>query len=199
MTAHSRDELEEMMARWLAANREAEREHNWSKHLGPFFTDDAIYRWNVGPNEEFFARGRKEIEEVALGFHMKGFENWAYTYDDVIIDEKQGQVIGMWRQVSPFEREDGTPYEIAGVGGSWFRYGGDFKWNWQRDFFDLGNAKAIFFELAGADKLNPVVRQKIHKQARGELLPGHEHLRPEPSKLRKARDFLAMVRIAVLG
>jgi len=199
MAEYPRDELEEMMRRWLEANRHAEQEGNWIKHLGPFYTDDAVYRWNMGPNEEFGAHGRKEIEQIALGYQMAGFEDWAYTYDDVIIDDKRGEVIGMWRQVAPFNREDGNPYEIAGVGGSWFRYGGNYKWEWQRDFFDLGNAKAIFFELAGAGVLNDTIRKKIHTQARGKLLPGHRKIRAEPSAIRKTRNALAMVKIALFG
>jgi hypothetical protein len=199
MAEYPREELEEMMQRWLAANRRAEEEGNWSKHLGPFYTDDAVYRWNMGPNEEFCARGRKEIEEIALGYQMKGFEDWVYTYDDVLIDDKRGEIIGMWRQVAPYKRPDGTNYEAAGVGGSWFRYAGNFQWKWQRDFFDLGNTKALFFELAGAGKLNPVVREKIHTQARGVLLPGHERIRPQLGRIEKLRNTLAMVRIALFG
>lgn len=199
MAAYPREELEEMMRRWLKANRDAEAEGNWSKHLGAFYTDNAVYRWNIGPNEEFWARGRKEIEDIAIGYQMKGFEDWAYDYDDVIIDEQRGEVIGMWRQVAPFKRPDGSHYEVAGVGGSWFRYAGNYQWEWQRDFFDLGNVKALFFELAGDGKLNPVIREKIHRQAKGILLPGHEKIRPEPGKLKKLRDFMAMVRIAVFG
>jgi hypothetical protein len=201
MPAFPREELEEMMERWLEANRNAEREGDWSTYLGAHYTDDAVYRWNVGPNEEFWARGIEEIKEVALGYHMKGFEDWVYPYDTVLIDEKQGQVVGFWRQVAPFKRPDGTDYEVAGVGGTWFKYAGDFKWSWQRDFFDFGNVKATFIELAGAGHLNPTIRRKIHQQARpgADLLPGHEPLRPESSKLDKLKNLRAMIRIALFG
>ena len=199
MPAFPREELEEMMNRWLEANRNAEREGNWSKYLGAHYTDDAEYTWNVGPNEEFWARGIDEIKEVALGYHMKGFEDWTYPYDTVLIDEKQGQVVGFWRQVAPYKRDDGTEYEIAGVGGTWFKYAGDFKWSWQRDFFDFGNVKSMFFELAGAGHLNPVIREKIHRQAKGEMLPGHERIREEPSRIERIKNSLALVRIALLG
>ncbi|MEY3759330.1 MAG: hypothetical protein RIR39_821, partial [Pseudomonadota bacterium] len=67
MAAYPRAELEEMVERWLQANRDAEKEGNWPKYLGAMYTDDAEYRWNIGPNEEFVARSRKEIEEWALG------------------------------------------------------------------------------------------------------------------------------------
>ena len=34
-------------------------------------------------------------------------------------------------------REDGSVIDVPGVGCSWFKYGGDYKWKWQRDVFDL--------------------------------------------------------------
>ena len=83
--------------------------------------------------------------------------------------------------------------------GTWFKYAGDFKWSWQRDFFDLANVKSLFFELAGAGHLNPVIREKIHRQAKGEMLPGHEKLREEPGRIEKVKNALALVRIAVFG
>ena len=130
---------------------------------------------------------------------MHGFEEWQYPYHDIIIDEKRGTVIGFWKQRAPYKRPDGTYYEIAGIGGSWFEYAGNFQWKWQRDFFDLGNAKAMFFELAGAGLLEPVVKEKIHRQAKGDLLPGHRKLRADLSSWEKFRNFVAMVRIAMTG
>ena len=59
-----RAEIEETMQRWLDANEKAEATGDWITHLGPFYTDDAVYRWNVGPNEEFEAKGKKAIEEL---------------------------------------------------------------------------------------------------------------------------------------
>jgi len=130
---------------------------------------------------------------------MKGFEEWQYPYHDIVIDEKRGTVIGFWKQIAPYTRPDGQAYEISGIGGSWFEYAGNYQWKWQRDFFDLGNAKALFFELAGAGKLDSVVKEKIHRQAKGELLPGHFRLREEPGKLEKLRNTLALVKIALTG
>ncbi|MGZ8195402.1 MAG: nuclear transport factor 2 family protein [Methylosarcina sp.] len=199
MAAYPRAELEEMVERWLQANREAEKEGNWPKHLGKMYTETAEYRWNIGPNEEFVARSRKEIEEWALGAQMEGFEQWRYPYHRILIDEKQGEVIGLWRQVSPALRKDGTHYEVAGIGGSWFRYGGDYKWEWQRDFFDLGNVKALFFELAADGKLDSAVKRKIGRLAKGQLLPGHERLRKPPGLWKKLKGFLAMMRIALFN
>ncbi len=196
---YPREELEEMVKRWLQANIDAEKEGNWTKHLPPMYTEDAVYAWNIGPNEEFVANGRQEIADVALGYQMKGFEEWQYPYHDIIIDEQRGTVIGFWKQVSPYKRADGTYYDIAGIGGSWFEYGGDYQWKWQRDFFDLGNAKECFFQLAGAGNLDSIVKEKIHQQAKGILLPGHQKLRPELSKFEKMKNTMAMVKIALTG
>lgn len=199
MPQYPREEIEEMMERWLQANKDAEKEGNWTKHLGPMYTEDAVYGWNIGPNEEFVANGRKEICDVALGYQMVGFEEWEYPYHDIIIDEKRGTVICFWEQIAPYKRPDGTPYKVEGLGGSWFEYGGNYQWRWQRDFFDLGNTKALFFELAGAGKLEPIVKEKIHTQAKGKLLPGHRRLRPEPSKWQKTKNAMALVKIAMTG
>ena len=87
--------------------------------------------------------------------------------------------------------------QIAGIGGSWFEYGGDYKWKWQRDFFDLGNAKEIFFEMAGAGLLNDIIKNKISRQARGELLPGHYPIGPKLSKWEKVKNLLAMIKIVL--
>ncbi|MCU0734003.1 MAG: nuclear transport factor 2 family protein [Methylotetracoccus sp.] len=199
MPAYPRPELEAMVQRWLAANRDSEQQGDWIKHLGAMYTDDAEYSWNMGPNREFIARGRREIEEWALGFHMQGFEQWSYPYDRVLIDEQLGEVIGIWRQVAPATREDGSHYEVAGLGGSWFRYGGNYQWCWQRDFFDLGNVKALFMELAADGKLDAAVKRKISRLARGQQLPGVYPIGQAPGVVKKLKSLLAMARIVALG
>ena len=199
MSAYPRKELEEMVERWLESNKKSEHEGDWIKHLGAMYTDDAEDSWNMGPNREFIARGRKEIEEWALGVHMEGFEKWRYPYEKIIIDEQLGEVIGIWRQVAPVKRADGSEYEVSGVGGSWFRYGGDFKWCWQRDFFDLGNAKAMFMELAADGKLDASVKQRLSKLAKGQQLPGVYPIHKDDGLAKKLRGLVAMIRIVLFG
>ena len=199
MPAYPREELETMVERWLSANRDSERAGDWVKSLGSMYAEDAEYSWNMGPNREFIARGRKEIEEWALGAHMEGFEKWRYPYDKIIIDEKQGEVIGIWRQVAPVKRDDGSEYEVSGLGGSWFRYGGNNQWAWQKDFFDLGNVKALFMELAADGKLEPPVKKKLSRLARGLSLPGVYPIHKDPGLLKSVKSYLAMIRIVLLG
>jgi hypothetical protein len=199
MPTYPRKEIEEMIERWLEANRDSERAGDWVKSLGKMYTEDAEYSWNMGPNREFIARGRREIEAWALGAHMEGFEKWRYPYDTLLIDEVKGEVIGIWRQVAPVKRDDGSEYEVSGLGGSWFRYGGNYQWAWQKDFFDLGNVKALFFELAADGKLEPPVKQKLRRLAWGLKLPGVYPIHTDHSLWRKAQGLLAMIRIVLLG
>jgi len=172
MPAFPRAEMDEMMRRWLAANERAEAERNW-KPMADFYTDDAEYTWNLGPNEEFVARGRQQIRDWVLGTEMEGLEGWTSPYQRVLIDDRQGEIVAFWKQVAPVERSDGRPYEIRGVGGSWFRYAGNYLWGWQRDFFDVGNATALFVELIGEGKLGATMQKRIERVMAGELFPGH--------------------------
>ena len=168
MPAFPRTELEEMMRRWIAANDEAGRTGDWSP-LGDFYTEDALYSWNNGPKYEFVARGRKEIAEFVFGTEMSGLEKWTYPYVKVLIDDVQGEVIGIWRQIAPVLHPDGKPYEIAGTGGSWFRYAGRFQWSWQRDFFDHANAGVVFGELLASGRLSAEMQERLK---RGSRMPG---------------------------
>ena len=168
MPRFPREELEEMMRRWVAANDEAGRTGDWSR-MPAFYTEDALYTWNNGQKYEFVARGRDEIARNAFGSEMAGLERWVYPYVRVLIDSEIGEVIGIWRQIAPLEREDGTPYEIGGTGGSWFRYAGGYRWSWQRDFFDHANAGAVFAELMAAGKLSAEMQERLR---RGSRMPG---------------------------
>jgi hypothetical protein len=168
MPRFPREELEEMMRRWIAANDEAGRTGDWSP-MGRFYTEDALYSWNNGHKYEFVARGRDEIARTVFGSEMAGLERWVYPYVRVLVDEQIGEVIGIWRQTAPVKRPDGTPYEIAGTGGSWFRYAGGFQWSWQRDFFDHANAGAVFAELLANGKLSGEMQERLR---RGSRMPG---------------------------
>lgn len=189
-----------MVEKWIEANRQAEATGDWAKALGEFYTEDCEYLWNMGPNSQFRARGRQQICDWALGYWMKGFEQWKYPYHDIIIDEKRGTVICFYKHIFPKERPNGGgQYEVAGCNGTWFEYGGNYKWRWQRDWFDLENVKSITFELAGAGLLDVDARKKIHNHARGIQAPGLEPLLPDPGIWTKVKNFCAMIRIALIG
>ncbi len=168
MPAFPRDEIEEMVRRWVAANDEAGSSGDWSK-MSSFYTEDALYTWNNGDKWEFVADGRQEIHDWVFGTEMAGLEHWVYPYVRTLIDDRKGEVIGIWRQIAPVEDPDGKPWEIAGTGGSWFRYAGDFRWCWQRDFFDHTNAGAVFGAMMQAGQLGDAMVERMKK---GSRMPG---------------------------
>jgi len=168
MPAFPRAELEEMIRRFVAANDEAGKSGDWSK-MSRFYADDAIYSWNNGASWEFVARGRQQIQDWVFGTEMAGLEHWVYPYVRTLVDDVKSEVIGVWRQISPDEDNDGQPYEIAGTGGSWFRYAGNWQWAWQRDFFDHMNAGVVFGAMAKAQKLKPAM---LERMKRGSNQPG---------------------------
>jgi hypothetical protein len=182
MPAFERAELEEMVERWLDTNRRAQDLGDWGG-LADLFTEDATYGWNTGPREEFMAVGRDQIREVALGMEMGGLDGWTYPYQKVLIDDRQGEVIGLWKQVADATRPDGTPYEVAGLGGSWFRYAGNWQWSWQRDFFDFGNATALFIEMMRAGVLSDGMQRRLDRAASTSPVPCHYPLGQAPAGL----------------
>ena len=62
MPAFPRDELEEMVRRWVAANDAAGKSGDWSK-MSQFYTEDALYTWNNGAGWDFRADGRQQIHD----------------------------------------------------------------------------------------------------------------------------------------
>ncbi len=194
----TRAELEETMRRWLEANTKAEASGDWS-YLVDLYHEDAEYRWALGPGEEFVARGKKQIAEWAVGEQMTGLEGWTYPYQEVIIDEKKGQIVGMWKQVSPFTRKDGSVIEVNGIGCSWFRYGGDYKWIWQRDVFDFTAVLGTFSEIAAQGQLSEPLREKLHTVGMGKQMNGHERVRPKAGIPQGLKQAGAMARTFLLG
>jgi hypothetical protein len=179
MPAYPREELEEMVERWIQANKDAEAAGDW-KLMADLYTPDATYGWNYGPKEHFMAVGRDEIRDIALGLEMGGLGGWEYPYQTILIDEKQGHVVGFWRQIADATREDGTHYEVQGIGGSWFRYGGDFQWSWQRDWFDYGNAAAVFIEMIQDGTLSDGMKARMDRAVSAGELPGHYKVKDVP-------------------
>ncbi|RFU39803.1 nuclear transport factor 2 family protein [Actinomadura logoneensis] len=172
MPAFPRTELDAMVEHWLEANRRCEAAGDW-RPLADLYTEDATYGWNVGPGQDFMAVGRAEIRDIALGAEMGGLDGWSYPYQAILVDERRGEVVGFWKQVADARRPDGTPYEVAGIGGSWFRYAGDMRWSWQRDWFDLGNVTSVFVEMMKAGALSDGMRRRLDRAAAGGPLPGY--------------------------
>jgi hypothetical protein len=166
-----RQEMEAFWERWLEDNRACEAKRDWQP-LADYYAEDATYGWNCGPKDEFMAVGREEIRELALTLEMRGLEGWSYPYQVTVIDEKQGMIIGFWKQVSSETRPDGSHYVVPGLGASWFGYA-DGLFTWQRDFYDHVNAGALFLEMAGNGQLSPGMTERIDNGMKGVREPGH--------------------------
>jgi hypothetical protein len=173
----SREHLDKWVEQWLDANRECERKGDW-KPLADFYTDDATYGWNIGPKEDVMCVGKGQIRDVALGLEMEGLENWVYEYQKVLVDDKQGEVVGFWKQI--VNKSDGTQGEIYGIGGSWFRLNSDLLIEWQRDFFDFGHVAYMFGQLIGSGDLSEGMQKRIQRATAGEKVPGYYPLGKAP-------------------
>ncbi|MGV0654995.1 nuclear transport factor 2 family protein [Mycolicibacterium thermoresistibile] len=180
MPSLPREQLEKWVEEWLEANREAERKGDW-RGLADFFADDATYGWNIGPKEDVMCVGKDEIREIALGLEMQGLENWVYEYQKVLIDEKQGEIVGFWKQI--VTKSDGSTDAIYGIGGSWFRLDANLKIEWQRDFFDFGHVSRMFMKLIESGDLSEGMQKRIERSMAGEKLPGYYPLGQAPVPL----------------
>lgn len=178
--AFTRDQLEDWVERWLHANRDAEKAGDW-KPLAGFYADDATYGWNIGPKEDVMCVVIDEIRDIALGLEMEGLDNWTYPYQRVIIDDKQGEIVGFWKQVAT--DAEGGRQEIYGIGGSWFRLNDDGKIAWQRDFFDFGHVQKLYLKLMQTGKLSEGMQKRIERSLTGEKLPGYYPLGEAPAPI----------------
>ena len=179
MPSFPREQLEDWVERWLEANREAERKGDWQP-LADFYDDDATYGWNIGPKEDVMCVGIDEIRDVALGLEMDGLENWVYEYQKVLIDDKQGEIVGFWKQI--VNKTDGTHRRDL-------RHrrqlvpaltDGALKIEWQRDFFDFGHVSYMFMTLIESGDLSTGMQRRIERSLAGEKLPGYYPLGEAP-------------------
>lgn len=179
--ASTRAALDDWVQRWLQANRDGEAAGDW-KNLADFYADDATYGWNIGPKEDVMCIGKDEIRDIALGLEMEGLENWVYEYQKVLVDDKQNEIVGFWKQI--VNKGDGSREEIYGIGGSWFRLtageDGPPLIEWQRDFFDFGHVAHMFGQLISSGDLTPTMQKRIERSVAGEKLPGYYPLGQSP-------------------
>ena len=119
------------------------------------------------------ANGRDEIRDYALGTEMLGFQGWIYPYQSAVIDDRSGMIVGFWRQRSAaFTDPAGAPYEVNGLGCSWFQYAGDQHWAWQRDVFDVMMAGSAVVKILQDGTTTPELDERLRTVAAGSL-PAH--------------------------
>ncbi len=168
---YARPDFDAFWDDWLEINRRAQESGDWGI-MATFYEPDATYGWSYSPTDHFMANGRSEIRDLALGTEMLGFQGWIYPYQTVLFDERTGQAFGMWRQLTTFNSPSGEPYEIQGLGGSWFQYSGEHSWSWQRDFFDVSMATDVMMQILRDGTNSPQFDQRMAALRSGNQ-PGH--------------------------
>lgn len=162
MVVCTREELEKTMEIWLAANAKAEATNDW-RCLADCYTEDAYYCWDI-PGGLYEARGRENIRATCVGDAMDPYAGWTYPYEKIVIDEKKGEAFCMWWQTPPKKQgralidANGKPMRICGA--SWFKYGGDYKWCEQRDFYDFSKTMEFIDQCADLGVLSPVALER---------------------------------------
>jgi hypothetical protein len=183
----TRDEIEEFWGSWLEGNRRAEEANDW-RALAEWYAEDASYGWMYSVDEHFMAVGRDQIRDWAIGIEMDGLDGWHYDYQATVIDERNGMVVGFWKQRSGIvDDATGEEYEILGIGGSWFGVErqtsgadeGQLKFAWQRDWFDLPSTAHTFLSIVGAGKAPETLLKRM--SVTGHDVPGHYHLEDLPA------------------
>ena len=100
--AANAEQLEDFVQRWLEVNREAERNGDWT----PLASSTPTTRPTAGisaPRERHVRRqGRDPRDRPRPG--DGGLRGWTYPYQQVLIDDRIGEVVGFWKQVALVRR-----------------------------------------------------------------------------------------------
>jgi hypothetical protein len=187
----TRAEIEEFWESWLAINRRAEETGDW-RVMADWYAEDATYGWMYSPDEHFMAVGREQIRDWAIGIEMDGLDGWHYDYQCTMIDDRQGMVVGFWKQRSGILDDAGEEFEVLGIGGSWFGLErqdrgaghpdqGQVKIAWQRDWFDMPSTAHTFLAIVEAGKAPDTLLKRM--SVAGLDVPGHYRHRDLPSSV----------------
>ena len=127
--AHSRDEVEAAIKRYLAVRDGIDAGKGTWADLAQFFTDDAVFIDPAWGRVE----GIDEMKATVFGDAMVGLEEWKFPVEFYAIDGDN--VIVKWKQQLPGSRPDGRPWEQSGV--STLIYAGDGKFRYEEDLLNM--------------------------------------------------------------
>ena len=140
--SRSKEEVQAMMDRWIAANEKAERDGDWGP-LADFYAEDCEYQYTMGEQGTRVCRGREAVREYVMGKDMIGFEDWTFPYEWVVIDGNR--VMTKWWNQAPQTRDDGSPYRVVGM--SAITLNDDLEIQAMHDNFDLQALQAMCREI----------------------------------------------------
>ena len=127
--AHSRDEVQSAIERYLAVRDGINAGNGTWRDLAQFFTDDAVFIDPAWGRVE----GLDEMKATVFGEAMVGLEEWKFPTDFYMIDGDT--VVVKWRHVLPGARADGR--EFAQSGYSTLVYAGDGKFRYEEDLLNM--------------------------------------------------------------
>jgi hypothetical protein len=86
-------------------------------------------------------------------------------FDEKAIWEPEGDQIGRKSAAGSTVKREGAPARPDGskmriIGASWFRYGGDYRWCEQRDFYDFGRTMEFIDECADRGIISELALQR---------------------------------------
>ena len=156
----------------MAINQQCEAERD-RRPMAELYTEDATYGWTSGRTTSSWPSAAAEIRESPSDRRWPAWRACSYPDERVLVDDQLGEVLGLWEQAADATRDDGSPYEVAGLGGSWFRDAGDGMWSWQRGLLRRRQRRRRFLEMIGRGALAPGMQERIERAMAGERLPGH--------------------------
>jgi hypothetical protein len=148
------DERVTTMERFLAANADAGRQHDWTG-LAPFFAADALYHYDTGALRTV-ARGPAEICNLVLVRDQLGWMNWTFPFEGFAVNADRA--FTQWWNRGPGTRADGSYYQVIGMSAIRFADGGT-KFIEQIDLFDLGKLVQLCDEIPDV-LLLPIMKEK---------------------------------------
>ena len=129
------DEARAAYLRYVAGREEvAAGRMTWGELGAEFFTPDAVF---IDP-----AWGRVEGLEAIVAFmdeSMAGLEDWTFPEEWTMAEGDR--VVSKWWNRLPGTRDDGSPYQAAGI--SIMQYAGDGKFSCEHDLLNMAEVMEI--------------------------------------------------------
>jgi hypothetical protein len=129
-------ELQEFLDIWTQDLNKVRKTRRFDK-LAKYFTDDCMFGWRVPGfnavyiyeylNRNFTAVGPEAIVAAIEKDDLFCLKDWTYPVVETLIDPRKGVLTYFWEEISPYKKEDGTPYKTNCVGVTQIHYAGSYK------------------------------------------------------------------------
>ena len=157
MPAYPRAEMEEMVERWLEANRAGEAKKDW-KHMADLFTEDVAY------TEHHYGvfHGREAVRDWIVAV-MAPFPHMRFPSDWIAYDDENDAVVIMIKNLLDHPTDpEGEPFWFP----NWTRlvYAGDGLFSSEEDIYnpnrDAPRVVAAWMQAGGQLASNEILQPK---------------------------------------